>query len=124
VTGTQDGQLREENYVNKVYPQLIAGRLWSAIQVTTASGITAVVDLVLENPGKYTGFVAQEQFRLTDILANRFGRYYAPGGTKDVSGEVVVAGKAGHQRRLSSIRREAPLDVAGRFDPQESRAKP
>jgi len=43
--------------------------------------------------------VAQEQFRLTDILANRFGRYYAPGGTKDVSGEVVVSGKAGHQRR-------------------------
>ncbi len=99
VTGTQDGQLREENYVNKVYPQVIAGRLWSAIQVTTAAGITAVVDLVLEQPGKYQGFVAQEQFRLTDILANRFGRYYAPGGSKHVSGEVVVAGKTGHQRR-------------------------
>ena len=53
VTGTQDGQLREENYVNKIYPQVIAGRLWSAIQVTTAAGITAVVDLVLEHPGKY-----------------------------------------------------------------------
>ena len=99
VTGTQGGQLREENYVNKVYPQVIAGRLWSAIQVTTAAGIAAVVDLVLEHPGKYQGFVAQEQFRLTDILANRFGRYYAPGGTKHVSGELVVAGKAGHQRR-------------------------
>ena len=98
VTGTQDGELREENYVNKVYPQLIAGRLWSAIQVTTASGITSVVDLVLEQPGKYPGFVAQEQFRLTGILANRFGRYYAPGGTKDVSGQVVVSGKTGRQR--------------------------
>ena len=32
------------------------------------------------------------------ILANRFGRYYAPGGTKDVSGEVIVSGKTGHQR--------------------------
>ena len=99
VTGTQGGQLREENYVNKVYPQVIAGRLWSAIQVTTAAGIAAVVDLVLEHAGKYQGFIAQEQFRLTDILANRFGRYYAPGGTKHVSGELVVAGKAGHQRR-------------------------
>ena len=99
VTGKQDGQLREESYVNKIYPQVIAGRLWSAIQVTTAAGITAVVDLVLEHKGRYSGFVAQEQFRLTDILANRFGRYYAPGGTKHVSGEVVVAGKAGHQRR-------------------------
>ena len=99
VTGTQDGELREENYVNKIYPQLIGGRLWSAIQVTTAAGVTAVLDLVLAHKGRYSGFVAQEQFRLTDILANRFGRYYAPGGTKHVSGEVVVSGKAGHQRR-------------------------
>jgi saccharopine dehydrogenase-like NADP-dependent oxidoreductase len=103
VTGTQDGQLREENYVNKIYPQVIAGRLWSAIQVTTAAGITAVVDLVLEHKGRYQGFVAQEQFRLTDILANRFGRYYAAGGTKNLSGEIVAAGKAGHQRRKKAV---------------------
>ncbi|HVN45227.1 MAG TPA: saccharopine dehydrogenase C-terminal domain-containing protein [Steroidobacteraceae bacterium] len=103
VTGTQDGQLREENYVNKIYPQVIAGRLWSAIQVTTAAGITAVVDLVLESGGGYHGFVAQEQFRLTDILGNRFGRHYAPGGTKHLSGELVVAGKVGHQRRAKAV---------------------
>jgi len=103
VTGTQDGQLREENYVNKIYPQEIAGRLWSAIQVTTAAGITAVVDLVLEHKGKYAGFVPQERFRLTEILANRFGRFYAPGGTKHVSGELVVAGKVGHQRRRKVV---------------------
>jgi len=102
VTGTQDGQLREENYVNKIYPQVIAGRLWSAIQVTTAAGITAVVDLVLESKGRYSGFVAQEQLRLTDILANRFGHHYAPGGTKHLSGELVVAGKVGHQRRAKA----------------------
>jgi saccharopine dehydrogenase-like NADP-dependent oxidoreductase len=103
VTGTQDGQLREENYVNKIYPQVIAGRLWSAIQVTTATGIAAVVDIVLESNGRYSGFVAQEQFRLTDILANRFGSYYAPGGTKHLSGELVVAGKVGHQRRAKAV---------------------
>jgi len=103
VTGTQDGQLREENYVNKIYPQVIAGRLWSAIQVTTAAGITAVVDIVLESHGRYSGFIAQEQFRLTDILANRFGSYYAPGGTKHLSGELVVAGKVGHQRRAKAV---------------------
>src|ERR1700739_4355241 len=103
VTGTQDGQLREENYVNKIYPQVIAGRLWSAIQVTTAAGITAVVDLVLESRGGYRGFIAQEQFALTDILANRFGRHYAPGGTKHLSGELVVAGKVGHQRREKAV---------------------
>ena len=103
VTGTQDGELREENYVNKIYPQVIAGRLWSAIQVTTAAGVTAVVDLVLEHAGTYGGFVPQEQFRLTEIVANRFGRYYAAGGTKQLSGEVVVSGNTGHQRRRHRV---------------------
>ncbi len=98
VTGRQGGELREENYVNKVYPQMIAGRLWSAIQVTTAAGITAVVDLVLQGGQGYRGFFAQEQFRLPEILSNRFGRYYAE-GSKEVSGRVVVEGTAGAQRR-------------------------
>lgn len=105
VSGLQDGELREENYVNKIYPQVIAGRLWSAIQVTTAAGIAAVVDLTLASPAQYRGFVAQERFRLPDILDNRFGRYYAPGGTKDVSSEVVVSGRAGHQRDFRRIAR-------------------
>jgi len=98
VTGTQDGELREENYVNKVYPQVIAGRLWSAIQVTTAAGITAVLDLVLNNKTNYHGFVAQEKFRLPEILANRFGRLYSGGGGKEISGQVVVEGRGGSQR--------------------------
>ena len=103
VAGMQDGELREENYVNKVYPQEIAGRLWSAIQVTTAAGITAVLDMVLTNPGAYQGFVRQEQFRLPEVLANRFGRWYAVGGDKSVSARVVVEGKAGHQRRGQEV---------------------
>ena len=98
VSGQQDGQLREETYVSKIYPQVIAGRLWSAIQVTTAAGITAVVDLVLANPARYHGFVRQEDFALVDVLANRFGRHYATGGSKDVSARVIASGQTGHQR--------------------------
>ncbi|HEY4365869.1 MAG TPA: saccharopine dehydrogenase C-terminal domain-containing protein [Steroidobacteraceae bacterium] len=100
VTGTQEGELREESYVNKVYPQMIAGRLWSAIQVTTASGITAVVDLVLSGKGRHHGFVRQEDFRLLDVLQNRFGKHYAAGGNKDVSAQMVVSGQTGHQRAM------------------------
>ncbi len=60
----------------------------------------AVVDLVLRNEGPLPGLRRRRSSSAcTDILANRFGRYYAAGGTKDLSGEVVVAGKAGHQRR-------------------------
>ena len=98
VTGFQDGELREENYVNKVYPQVVAGRLWSAIQITTAAGICSVIDLVMTEPDKYAGFVAQEQFLLGDILNNRFGTYYAHGGTNLESADLVARGKTGHQR--------------------------
>ena len=108
VTGKQDGELREENYVNKVYPQVIAGRLWSAIQVTTAAGITAVVDLVLRAPRQATsGFVAQEQFRLPDILANRFGQLLRAGRHQGyLRGRRRHRGKAGHQRKHKRSGRE------------------
>ena len=98
VTGMQDGELREENYVNKVYPQVVAGRLWSAIQITTAAGVCAVLDIVLSNPEQHGGFVAQEEFKLPEILDNRFGRFYAHGGTNKMSAELVARGEAGHQR--------------------------
>ncbi|MEO8224542.1 MAG: saccharopine dehydrogenase C-terminal domain-containing protein [Gammaproteobacteria bacterium] len=98
VTGLQEGELREENYVNKVYPQVIGGRLWSAIQITTAGGICAVLDLVLRHPEQYRGFVRQEQFPLNEVLANRFGRYYSNGAGKEVSSRIIAAGSRGQQR--------------------------
>jgi saccharopine dehydrogenase-like NADP-dependent oxidoreductase len=102
VTGKQDGELREENYVNKVYPQMIAGRLWSAIQVTTAAGMTAVVDLVL-NSTTYQGFVRQEDFRLLDVLQNRFGKHYVASSGKEISASMVVSGQSGHQRIARTV---------------------
>ncbi len=77
VTGKQDDQFIEENYVKKFYPKKIGGIRWSAIQLTTASGICSAVDLVLHNPETYSGFVRQEQFSLDDITHNQFGEYYA-----------------------------------------------
>jgi saccharopine dehydrogenase-like NADP-dependent oxidoreductase len=103
VNGMQDGELREENYVNKVYPQVVAGRLWSAIQVTTAAGVCAVIDIVLADPTHYHGFVAQEQFRLRDILENRFGRHYAHGGSNIESAQLVARGETGHQRASAGV---------------------
>jgi saccharopine dehydrogenase-like NADP-dependent oxidoreductase len=76
VMGTRRGELFEETYVKKVYPQTIRGRLWSAIQVTTASALCCVVDLVLNNPSQYKGFITQESFPLQEVLGNRFGICY------------------------------------------------
>jgi saccharopine dehydrogenase-like NADP-dependent oxidoreductase len=98
VSGWQQSELHEENYVSKIYPQMISGRLWSAIQVSTAAGVCAVLDMVLAAPERYRGLVTQESFRLPEVLANRFGRLLAAGGSKELSGNVVLSGTPGRQR--------------------------
>ena len=77
VTGRQDGAYVEENYVRKFYPAQLGGLTWSAIQMTTASSLCAVMDLALSRAGQYRGFVPQEQFSLADFTQSRFGHYYA-----------------------------------------------
>ncbi|WP_455208440.1 saccharopine dehydrogenase family protein [Kaarinaea lacus] len=77
VTGYKDGDLFEENYVKKIYPATISGKLWSSIQVTTAAGICGVVDIVLKRRDQYQGFVTQENIAFDDFVNNRFGQYYA-----------------------------------------------
>jgi len=77
VSGQQGGHFIEENYVKKVYPQIIAGQAWSAIQLSTAASLCSVVDLVLTAPPEqYQGIVYQEQFKLATVSANRFGHYF------------------------------------------------
>ncbi|WP_298626094.1 saccharopine dehydrogenase C-terminal domain-containing protein [uncultured Legionella sp.] len=77
VEGIKQGELTEKSYVKKVYPATIRGLEWSAIQVSTASGICAVVDLVLGQANEYQGLILQENFHLDRVLENRFGKYYA-----------------------------------------------
>ncbi|WP_133127314.1 saccharopine dehydrogenase family protein [Legionella nagasakiensis] len=77
VEGIKEGELTEKSYVKKVYPKTIRGLEWSAIQISTASGVCAVVDLVLGQANEHHGIILQENFRLADILANRFGQHYA-----------------------------------------------
>ncbi len=77
VTGTKAGQYVEENYQHKVYPQNVASLQWSAIQITTAAGICAVADIVLNNPKTYNGLVLQEQIDFNEFLKSQFGQYYA-----------------------------------------------
>lgn len=76
VTGKQGGTLVEETFVRRIYPATIADRRWTAIQVTTAAGACAAVDLVLTAPDDWHDFVRQEDFSLPALLANRFGKHY------------------------------------------------
>jgi saccharopine dehydrogenase-like NADP-dependent oxidoreductase len=77
VIGMRDGRLEQESYAKKIYSQVVNGQLLSAIQLTTASGICTMVDMVINGQLPQRGMVRQEQASLADFLANRFGRYYA-----------------------------------------------
>jgi saccharopine dehydrogenase-like NADP-dependent oxidoreductase len=77
VAGERDGRLTQETYAKKIYAREIDGRLVSAIQITTAAGLCAMVDLQGQGRLPARGFVRQEQAELGDFLANRFGRAFA-----------------------------------------------
>jgi saccharopine dehydrogenase-like NADP-dependent oxidoreductase len=77
VSGWMEGRLTQESYAKKIYSQTVGDRLMSAIQITTAAGICAMCDLLVTGKLPQKGFVRQEEAKLPDFLANRFGRYYA-----------------------------------------------
>ncbi|MBA2479998.1 MAG: saccharopine dehydrogenase NADP-binding domain-containing protein [Planctomycetes bacterium] len=76
VTGWKNGYLHQVTDARKIYHAQLFGESWSAIQITTASGICAVVDLFLHGGTPTQGFVRQEQVSLAAFLANRFGTNY------------------------------------------------
>lgn len=83
VTGKRKGQLVQISDARKIYQETIDGEPWSAIQLTTAAGVCAVVDLHREGKLPRSGFVRQEDVSLDDFLKNRFGRRYdAPASTR------------------------------------------
>ncbi|MFO1218205.1 MAG: saccharopine dehydrogenase family protein [Burkholderiaceae bacterium] len=77
-SGWCDGRLMQETYARKIYAQPLAGRMRSAIQVTTASSACAMLDLLAHGALPTAGFVRQEDVSLDAFLANRFGSVYAP----------------------------------------------
>ncbi|MEP6656511.1 MAG: saccharopine dehydrogenase C-terminal domain-containing protein, partial [Betaproteobacteria bacterium] len=76
VSGTRGGRLTQQSYAKKIYSQTVNGRHLSAIQLTTAAGLCAMVDLLQEGRLPQQGLVRQEDAALPDFIANRFGRYY------------------------------------------------
>jgi saccharopine dehydrogenase-like NADP-dependent oxidoreductase len=76
-TGMRGGRLVQETYASKIYAAVVGGKLRTAIQITTASGICAVLDLLATGEIRSSGFVRQEEIGLDLFLANRFGKAYS-----------------------------------------------
>lgn len=76
VTGMRRGQLVQITDARKVYHETIDDENWSAIQITTAAGLCAVVDLHVAGELPSTGFVRQEEVDFEKFITNRFGKRY------------------------------------------------
>ena len=76
VTGMRNGQLVQISDARKIYHHELAGEQWSAIQITTAGGICAVLDMHVAGELPSQGFILQEQVDFKKFLANRFGKCY------------------------------------------------
>lgn len=86
-TGLRNGRLMQDTDARRIHSGLIAGELHSAIQITTAAGICAVLDLLSAGILPQRGFVRQEDVPFDVFLANRFGRRYAAKGAVDGTSE-------------------------------------
>src|SRR5574340_5275 len=75
-SGVRDGVLMQEVFARKIFADRDREVPMSAIQITTAAGICAAVDLFREGRLPRRGFIRQEQVELPAFLANRFGRAY------------------------------------------------
>ncbi len=78
-TGWIDGEYRERSFLNKSLACDVNGTKWGAIQITTAAGVTGVMDLMRQGKLPTKGFVRQEQVNLTDFVKTEFGQYYDKG---------------------------------------------
>src|SRR5215218_10022978 len=61
VTGERAGRHVQETYARKIYGQVVAGVERTAIQVTTAARICAMLDLLVQGRLPQAGFVRQEE---------------------------------------------------------------
>jgi saccharopine dehydrogenase-like NADP-dependent oxidoreductase len=76
-TGKDSGRLLQRTYASTVYNTRVGERHFGAIQITTAAGICAPLDLLLE--GKLAlkrGLLKAENIPLKLFLENDFGKYY------------------------------------------------
>lgn len=76
ITGKIDGQLIQENYANKIYNRELNGKVWSAIQMTTAASVCAMLELLCTRQIDRPGFVRQEDVSLESFLNTHFGAVY------------------------------------------------
>jgi saccharopine dehydrogenase-like NADP-dependent oxidoreductase len=77
VDGEKNNLFCQQTYAKKIYNGEIGGEHWGAIQITTAAGVCAVLDLHASSQLPRSGFIRQEDISYEKFIGNRFGKYYS-----------------------------------------------
>ena len=84
--GTLGGELVQRSFVKKMHGDMVHGRRLSAIQLTTAAGVVALLELFARG-ALPAGFVKQESVTLQEFLSTQWGgRVY---GTRETTGQPL-----------------------------------
>lgn len=74
--GVRDGQREQVNFRRTIHATELFGRVWPAIELTTAAGVCAMVDLHRLRKLPQRGFIKQEQCGLATFNQSVFGLAY------------------------------------------------
>jgi saccharopine dehydrogenase-like NADP-dependent oxidoreductase len=75
--GVKDGMLRQVNFQRAIKAHTLFGRVWPAIESTTAAGVCAMVDMHRQGTlPRSTGFIKQEEVSLEAFNKTIFGMVY------------------------------------------------
>lgn len=74
--GMKDGRREQINFKRAIHATTLLGRVWPAIELTTAAGVCAMVDLHRLGKLRQTGFVRQEECTLGMFNQTLFGLAY------------------------------------------------
>ncbi len=77
VSGVSKGRFMQRTYASTVYNRVLEGKHFSAIQLTTAAGVCAPLDMFLTGQVKCKNrVICAEDISLVDFLNNEFGKHY------------------------------------------------
>lgn len=76
VVGKRGGLLQQQTYTKVVAHGNLMHRHWTAIQLTTASSLAAVADLVMKEALPHRGLVLQEEIDFEAFCASPYGRIF------------------------------------------------
>lgn len=74
--GVRNGVREQVNFKRSIHATKLFGRIWPAIELTTAAGVCAMVDLHRKGQLRATGFIKQEEVSLEAFNNTVFGLAY------------------------------------------------